>query len=206
MKYETRVMVLSLAIAATSAGLPSTLFAQVRQPPGPMTFSAFDKNGDGFVTAEEFETAHGERMATRALQGGPMRGAVNAPSFADFDQNGDGRMTPEEFEAARQARRSGRSGVGPGGVMGPGMGTGMGRAMPTFDEFDLNRDGTLTETEFYEARAKRMAGRAQEGYPMRNAGKAPPFGDFDSDGNGSVTPDEFTAAQVLHRQQMMQQP
>lgn len=208
MKYETRVMALSLVIAAVSAGLPSTLFAQVQQPPGPMTFSALDKNGDGFVTAEEFATAHGERMATRAAQGAPMRGAVNATSFADFDQNGDGRMTPEEFEAARQARRQGRSGAGPGAMMGPGMGMGMGmgRAMPTFDEFDLNRDGTLTETEFYEARAKRMAGRAQEGYPLRNAGKAPPFGDFDSNGNGSVTPEEFAAAQASHRQQMMQRP
>ena len=204
MKFETRAMALSLAIAAACAGLPGTLCAQVRQPPGPMTFSALDKNGDGFVTAEEFATAQGERMATRAAQGGPMRGAVNVPSFADFDRNGDGRMTPEEFEAARQARRQGRSGAGPGAMMGPGMG--MGRAMPTFDEFDLNRDGTLTETEFYEARAKRMAGRAQEGYPMRNAGKAPPFGEFDSDGNGSVTPDEFAAAQAMHRQQMMQQP
>ncbi|HYN77813.1 MAG TPA: EF-hand domain-containing protein [Lamprocystis sp. (in: g-proteobacteria)] len=77
---------------------------------------------------------------------------------------------------------------------------------PTFDEFDLNGDGTLTETEFYEARAKRMAARATQGYPMRNAGKAPPFSAIDTDGNGQVTPTEFAASQAAHRQQMMQQP
>ena len=81
----------------------------------------------------------------------------------------------------------------------------MGCNMPTFAEFDLNWDGVLTETEFYEVRAKRMAARATQGYPMRNAGKAHPFSVFDTDGNSQVTPDEFAAAQGAHRRQMMTQ-
>ncbi|AUB81993.1 hypothetical protein [Candidatus Thiodictyon syntrophicum] len=95
-------------------------------PPGPMSFSAMDKNGDGAVTAPEFATAHGEQMAARAAQGAPMRGAANAPGFADFDQNGDGKMTPAEFDAGRQTRMQGRPGMGMGSGMGAGPGSGNG--------------------------------------------------------------------------------
>ncbi|MGV0950963.1 MAG: EF-hand domain-containing protein [Azonexus sp.] len=104
---------LVIACAAWSGGVAA-------QPPGPMSFSDMDKNGDGSVTAQEFAAAHGEQMAARAAQGTPMRGAANAPSFADFDQNGDGKMTPAEFDAGRQAQMQGRPGMG----MGPGMGAG----------------------------------------------------------------------------------
>jgi Ca2+-binding EF-hand superfamily protein len=83
---------------------------------------------------------------------------------------------------------------------------GMGRWAPAFSDFDLNGDGSLTEAEFNEARAKRMSERATQGYPMRNAGNAPAFGSLDTDGNGKVTPDEFAAAQAQHRQQMMTTP
>ena len=214
MKHQAKMITRGVTLAIACLLLPGTLAAQAPGPPGPMTFPDLDKNGDGAVTEQEFTTAHGARMAARAAQGAPMRGAATAPTFADFDQNGDGRMTPEEFQAGRQARMQGRPGMGagpgagPGGGMGggPGMGMGMGRNMPVFAEFDLNGDGTLTETEFYEARAKRMAERAAQGYPMRNAGKALPFSAIDTDGNGQVTPDEFAAGQAAHRGQMMRQP
>lgn len=206
MKDELRLMALTLAIAVACVGHPRTLLAQAQQPPGPMTFSDLDQNGDGFVTKQEFATVQEMHMAAQAAQGAPLRGAANAPSFDDFDPNGDGLMTPDEFEVGREARRQGRLGGGPGTAMGSGMGPGMGRAMPAFGEFDLNGDGSLTETEFYTARANRMAERAKQGYPMRRAGKAPPFGDFDQDGNGKVTPEEFATAQTSHRQQMIQQP
>ena len=228
MKHQAKMITRGVTLAIACLLLPGTLAAQAPGPPGPMSFSDLDKNGDGAVTEQEFTTAHGARMAARAAQGAPMRGAATAPTFADFDQNGDGRMTPEEFQAGRQARMQGRPGMGPGpggagpgggmgpgpGVAGPGggmgpgpgMGMGMGRNMPVFTEFDLNGDGTLTETEFYEARAKRMADRAAQGYPMRNAGKAPAFSAIDTDGNGQVTPDEFASSQAAHRGQMMRQP
>ncbi len=85
---------------------------------------------------------------------------------------------------------------------------GMGRNKPAFAEFDLSGDSTLIETEFYEARAKRMAVRTAQGYPMRNAGKALAFSAIDADdadGNGQVTPDEFAVGQAAaaHRGQMM---
>ena len=209
---KTRILISSLVMACL--GLPGTLSAQAPVAPGPMTFAEMDKNGDGIVTGPEFAAAQSAHMAARAAQGAPMRGAATAPIFADFDQNGDGQLTPAEFQAGRQTRMQGgpgmgqgygpgpgpNSGMGPGagrgGGMGGGPGRGMGRGMPAFAEFDLNGDGTLTEDEFNEARAKRMAARAAQGYPMRNAGKAPPFSTLDADGNGRVTPDEFATGQA----------
>jgi Ca2+-binding EF-hand superfamily protein len=179
-----------------------------------MTFSAFDLDGDGIVIEQEFDTARAQRMAERAAQGAPMRGAANAPAFSDFDLNGDGRLTPEEFATVQQSRIRGRpgggmgpgAGMGPGGGMGMGPGAGMGRNMPAFAEFDLNSDGVLTEQEFYEARANRIAERSQQGYPMRNLANAPSFETIDLSGDGRITPDEFSAGQAQHHRQGMWAP
>jgi len=207
---------LGLTVAICCAlGAAGAVFAQVPSR-GPMTFDAFDQNANGAVTEQEFNAARAERMAARAAQGAPMRGAASAPAFADFDLNGDGQMTADEFAAARQARMQARPGMGPGmgpgvstgpGTGGPGMGgRGMGMNMPTFSDFDLDGSGGLTKQEFYDARAQRMRERAQQGFPMRNAPNAPPFETLDSDGDGIIGPGEFGAAQNAHRQQMMQQP
>jgi Ca2+-binding EF-hand superfamily protein len=186
-------------------------------PPGPMTFSAFDLDGDGVVTVIEFDTARAQRMAQRAASGAPMRGAANAPTFGDFDLNGDGRLTADEF-AAVHPRMQGRSGggmapgmgEGPGPGMGPGagrgMGSGMGRDMPSFADFDLDGDGALTEQELAEGRAKRIAERSQQGYPMRNLANAPSFDALDRDGDGRITPDEFAVGQASHMRQGMPAP
>jgi len=208
MKYQTQSIALGLTLAMACLGLPGTLRAQ--GAPGPMAFSDLDQNGDGVISRQEFVTGHDAHLTARAAQGAPMRGAANPPDFAAFDQNGDGQLTPAEFQAGRAARMQGGPGTGPGAGMGagPGMGRGMGmgRNMPAFAEFDLNADGTLTETEFYEARAKRMAERASQGYPLRNAGTAPAFSAIDTDGNGRVTPEEFAVGQTGHRGQVMPQP
>ncbi len=196
------------AIALTIACTLGPMLTASAQPPmgGPMTFGAFDQNGDGAVTEQEFASAHAERMASRQNQAPPMQGAFNPPAFSDFDLDGDGRMTEAEFAAGRQARMQGRPGMGMG--MGPSMrpGMGWGRNMPTFSTFDINGDGGVTKQEFYDARAQRMRERAQQGYPMRNAANAPPFESVDGDGDGVVSPDEFAAAQAEHRREMMQQP
>lgn len=78
-------------------------------------------------------------------------------------------------------------------------GPGRGWQAPSFAEFDLNGDGILTEAEFNEARAKRIAERSQQGYPMRGLANAPTFKDFDRNGDGRVDPAEFTATQAEHR-------
>lgn len=79
----------------------------------------------------------------------------------------------------------------------------MGRNLPSFADYDLNGDGSLTEQEFNEAKGKRIQERAQQGYAMRNLANAPTFGAIDSNSDGRVDPQEFTAAQAQHRQQGM---
>ncbi len=126
MTHPIRTLSLGATLVLACAAWPGGAAAQPAPPPGPMGFSELDKNGDGSVTAEEFGTARGERMAARGAQGAPMRGAATAPSFADLDQNGDGKMTPAEFDAGRQARMQGRPGMGMGSGMGAGPGPGYG--------------------------------------------------------------------------------
>ena len=129
MTHHIRTLSLGATLVIACAAWSGGVAAQPASPPGPMSFSEMDKNGDGSVTAQEFAAAQGGRMAARAAQGAPMRGAANAPSFADFDQNGDGKMTQAEFDAGRQARMQGRPGMGmgPGMGAGPGAGTGPGK-------------------------------------------------------------------------------
>jgi hypothetical protein len=86
----------------------------------------------------------------------------------------------------------------PAGGPGPMM-------MPSFADFDLNKDGKITEDEFNEARAARIADRAEKGYPMRGLRNAQSFADVDTNKDGTLSPAEFAAHQASHRQQMMGQ-
>jgi Ca2+-binding EF-hand superfamily protein len=211
MIYANRFDSLYLAFVIIAASLP--VAAQSVEPPsrGPMTFEAFDSSGDGRVSEQEFQSVRADRMAARAAQGAPMRGAANAPPFSFFDQNGDGSISPKKFATAHQAHMQDRpgmgrgAGTGPGMGMGPGMGRSMGQNMPAFGDFDLNAGGALTKEEFDEARAKRIAERSQQGYPMRNLPAAPTFEDIDTNSDGLVGPQEFAAHQAQHRARMMQQ-
>jgi hypothetical protein len=81
---------------------------------------------------------------------------------------------------------------------------GMGHNMPVFADFDLNGDGSITETEFLKARGERIAKRAQEGRQMKNVANAPSFQDIDSDDDGAVSPEEFAAHQAEHKAKMQQ--
>lgn len=77
----------------------------------------------------------------------------------------------------------------------------MGRNMPKFSDCDLNGDGKILEQEFYDARAKRISQRAQQGYQMRNLANAPSFADMDTNSDGAISPEEFRVHQAQHRQQ-----
>lgn len=161
---------------AQSAGLPAR---------GPIPFEIYDVDGDGSISASEFDRVREQRMA-----GKPGAGK-RAPDFARLDSDGDGKLSREELESGQGANRSGG---------GAGMG-GRGQNRPVFGDFDLNGDGSITETEFYEARAERTSERAKQGYQMKNLGSMPSFEDIDTDSDGVVTADEFAGHQSRRRNQ-----
>lgn len=78
-------------------------------------FSAFDTNGDGQLTRDEFEQARAARIAERSQQGYQMRGLANAPGFDQFDQNKDGQVTADEF-AAIQSQHHGAGRAAPSSI------------------------------------------------------------------------------------------
>ena len=177
----------SLSLIVAMGGISFSTMALSQQDPvrGPLPFSAYDQNGDGFVSKDEFNTVREKRRA----EGMPMR---NAASFTDLDQNQDGKLSAEEFAARRSAR---------GNSAGAGAGAGMRVMMPKFSEFDLNKDGKITEEEFNDARTARITERLQEGYQMRGLAKAPSFAEFDTNHDAVISPEEFSAQLAMHRQQ-----
>jgi Ca2+-binding EF-hand superfamily protein len=191
-----------LIIACVSVFLP--ILAQAEEMParGPIPFAAFDGDGNGLISEQEFHARRAQRMAAREAEGRPMRGAASAPSFLELDTNADGQLTQDELAAGQQARMEQRRGMGMG--RGPGMGQGMGRNMPAFSDYDLDNDGKILEKEFSEARSIRISERTQQGYQMRNIGNAPSFADIDTNGDGEIGSGEFTAHQSQRRQQRAQ--
>ena len=164
---------------------------------GPISFEAYDKDGNNFISEEEFNIVREDRMSIRAAEGRPMRGASGAPMFSEFDVNADGQLTRDEFVAGQSAQMEKRRSMGMS--QGGRMSNGMGRNMPTYAEYDLNGDGKILEQEFYEARGNRINERVKQGYQMRNLASAPSFTDIDTNGDGGISEEEFTAHQSLHR-------
>jgi len=70
------------------------------------SFADCDLDGDGTITADEFNKARAERIAKRAQEGRKMKNLTNAPAFEDIDMDGDGGVSPEEFSAHQAARRA----------------------------------------------------------------------------------------------------
>ncbi len=175
---------------------------------GPIPFATYDKDGNGLVSEDEFDVVRGARIAARAAEDRPMRGAVKPPSFTIFDANGDGQLTIDELAAGQrmQMQRQGRQGISlgiGGGTGSQSRGPARGGRMPTFSDYDLNGDGGIDEGEFTEARGKHMAERAQQGYRLRNAVNMPVFADIDADKDGKLSPEEFAAHQTQRRGQRM---
>lgn len=158
---------------------------------GPIPFAVYDKDGNGLISEQEFNTVRAERMATRAGEGRPMRGVANAPAFSDFDSNGDGSLTADELAAGQQSQFQKRR----------GMGSGINR--PAFADLDQNGDGKILEEEFNAVHERRMAEHMQKGYQGKNAG-AYSFADIDLNSDGEISDEEFAAHQSRCRMQNTQ--
>lgn len=73
---------------------------------------------------------------------------------------------------------------------------------PTFEQFDTDGDGYVSEEEFNTLRSERIAKRAAEGRHMRGLENAPAFSDIDSNGDGKLNADEFNAGRDAHMKAM----
>lgn len=72
--------------------------------------------------------------------------------------------------------------------------------MSSFNDFDTNGDGKITQKEFEATQQARMAKQAESGKMMRNAANAPQFGDIDTNHDGIIDGNEFK----VHQQTRMQ--
>lgn len=128
-----------------------------------------------------------------------MRGNVavdDRPAFQQEMQKRMQSMSPQERQKYMQKNK----GMGQGKGRGQNMGQRRRMNQPQFSEYDLNNDDKISETEFKEARAKRMDQRAGEGKMMRNVDNAPMFADIDTNKDRTLSKEEFQR----HQTQQMQ--
>lgn len=70
----------------------------------------------------------------------------------------------------------------------------------SFETFDVNADGYVSPGEHAYVHGQRMSWRAEHGYPMRNAGRAPSFQQIDADNDGLLSRSEMHRWQMERRQ------
>lgn len=76
---------------------------------------------------------------------------------------------------------------------------------PSFEQFDADGDGFVSEDEFVTFRAARMKERAEAGHKMRGAANAPQFSEIDANGDGRLDREEFTARRDAHMKMMREE-
>jgi Ca2+-binding EF-hand superfamily protein len=84
-------------------------------------------------------------------------------------------------------------------VLGSVLMAGQNNMVPSFSDFDTNRDGKVIQEEFENTQQQRMAEKAEAGKMLKNAANAPTFADIDTNGDGSFDSVEFSAHQVKER-------
>ena len=206
--FRLSLIALTAAVACFNVHAQPRAGAPGPQAFGPASFETFDRDGNGTISEAEFDAVRSERRTAAAKAGMPMRGAASSLSFQEIDSDGDGQLTRAEFDAAhanqvrpgmgRQGPGMGRgAGMAQGRGAGPGMGAGMGAAAfgpASFDDFDRDGSGTISEAEFDALRSERRTAAAKAGMPMRGAASSLTFQQIDSDGDGQLTRAEFDAA------------
>jgi len=195
MKFTMQSIVPGLLAVLLNGLVPAAAQAEEIPLRGPMPYAAFDRDGNGLVTKEEFAAMRHERLEARMAAIRARCDASSARMFAWLDTDDDGQLSRAELEAWQTSRMERQRWRGMGYGPNRGRGMGMMRNRPAFTEFDINADGEVTEEEFYTARNNRIKARMEQGYRMRNLPNAPTFADLDADGNGEISAEEFAAHQ-----------
>jgi Ca2+-binding EF-hand superfamily protein len=97
MKKLFKTMKLTLLIASSLSIVTTTVIADDLPIRGPIEFSSYDVNNDGFVSEEEFNTVKENRLEQKLSAGMPMKNADKAPSFSTLDTNNDGKLSEIEL-------------------------------------------------------------------------------------------------------------
>ena len=71
--------------------------------------------------------------------------------------------------------------------------------VPSFSDFDTNRDGKMTKAEFEKAQENRMKKQSDSGKMMKNIDNRPSFESMDTNKDSFVDTLEFSEHQVKHR-------
>ena len=196
MQSIIKVIKLGLVVAGSLSVMTSVVSAEDLPNRGPIEFSSYDTNKDGFVSEKEFNDLRAKRMGQKAESGMPMKNAGNAPSFAMFDTNKDGKLTEVELLKGQNKQMQNNQknmGMSPNGMKPKGK-------MPAFEDFDLNKDGMISLKEMEESREKRMEQNALDGKMMKNIANQPAFSDIDLNNDGNISKEEFLAHKPKPRQ------
>ncbi len=116
MKNFTKKIGFSFVAVALLSLFSANLTAAEEIPlTGPMPFSAFDKDKDGFISEAEHSSVREARQEQKAAQGSRlMRNMQNAPSFEEIDSDKDGKISKMEFlENQNKRMQENRANKGP---------------------------------------------------------------------------------------------
>ena len=195
MKNLFKTFKLGLLIAGSLSFVTTALVADDLPNKGPIEFSSYDTNKDGFISEKEFKEVHEKRIEQKISSGMPMKNIVNAPKFNTLDTNKDGKLTEMELLKGQNKQMQTNQGA-------KGMNQGMKRQanMPTFESFDLNNDGMISSEEMTKAREKRMEQKSSEGKIMKNVDNQSIFSDIDTNKDGNISKEEFQSNQMKKRQ------
>jgi len=207
MKNLAKKLKISLAVISIVTILPTSIVAKNISVKGPISFSVYDTNNNNLISENEFYEARALRMSQKANQNRPMKKAGNAPDFNSFDTNNDGSLTKTELLEGQnkqmQRNRENRGSKQKSQINNKnntqGNGKNMRRNMPTFESYDLNADGYLTQKEIDKARIQRMQTNASQGKILRNSGNQTKFSNIDTNKDGKVDKQEFLSNQKRKR-------
>lgn len=207
MKNLAKKLKINLAVISIVTILSTSIVAKNISVKGPISFSVYDTNNNNLISENEFYEARALRMSQKANQNRPMKKAGNAPDFNSFDTNNDGSLTKTELLEGQnkqmQRNRENRGSKQKSQINNKnntqGNGKNMRRNMPTFESYDLNADGYLTQKEIDKARIQRMQTNASQGKILRNSGNQTKFSNIDTNKDGKVDKQEFLSNQKRKR-------